>query len=59
MVIKKGMSKISLFVEIDNTHAIKAYEKFGFKKVDESVFPKKYEKYNLMGFFKMIKELDI
>jgi ribosomal protein S18 acetylase RimI-like enzyme len=57
MAMEKGLNKLSLYVEIDNSNAKRVYEKFGFQEVNKAVFPKKYNKYNLFGFFKMIKEI--
>ena len=57
MAIEKGLYKLSLNVEIDNSHAKRVYEKFGFQEVKKVVLPKKYNKYNLFGFYKMIKEI--
>lgn len=52
---EKGYTKLSLFVETDNEHAKKVYEKYGFVVEKEALFPKKYEKYGLLGFYKMVK----
>jgi ribosomal protein S18 acetylase RimI-like enzyme len=57
MAKEKGLDKLSLVVETDNHHAIRVYKKFGFQEVEEVVLPEKYNKYNLFGFYKMIKEL--
>ena len=57
IAIEKGLKKLSLYVEIDNSHAKSVYEKFGFYEVDKVVFPKRYNKHNLFGFYKMIKEI--
>ena len=57
MAIEKGLNKLSLVVEIDNSRAKRVYEKFGFQEVKKVVLPKKYNKYNLFGFYKMIKEI--
>lgn len=54
-VLEKGMKKLSLYVEIDNIHAKSIYEKYGFKEVGRSAFPAKYQKFNLLGFHKMVK----
>jgi ribosomal protein S18 acetylase RimI-like enzyme len=57
MAMEKGLNKLSLYVEIDNSNAKRVYEKFGFLEANKAVFPKKYNKYNLLGFIKMIKEI--
>lgn len=54
---EKGFTKVSLYVEIDNDVAYKVYNKYGFKEKEKAVFPKKYNKYGLYGFCKMIKEI--
>ena len=48
------LEKLSLYVEVDNTNAIRIYEKFGFTKVRESILPQKYNQFNLYGFYKII-----
>lgn len=53
----KSLSKLSLYVEINNPDAKKVYERFGFKEVKKVVLPKKYHKHNLFGFYKMVKEI--
>lgn len=55
--LERGLNKLSLIVEIDNSRAIKVYEKFGFQVVERVILPKEYNKYNLFGFDKMIKEM--
>jgi len=55
IALEKGLSKLSLYVEIDNSYAIRVYEKFGFHEVKKVVLPEKYNKYNLFGFYKMSK----
>ena len=55
IAVEKGLNKLSLYVEIDNLHAKRIYEKFGFQEVKKVVLPKAYNKYNLFGFYKMIK----
>ena len=52
---EKGLAKLSLYTEIDNDRAIGVYEKFGFKKDKKAVFPKKYHRHNIIGFYKMVK----
>ena len=55
MAMKKGLYKLSLNVETDNSHAKSVYEKFGFHEVKKVVLPEKFNKHNLFGFYKMIK----
>ena len=55
MAIEKGLNKLSLYVETDNLHAKRVYEKRGFKEVKKAVLPESYNKYNLYGFYKMVK----
>lgn len=55
--LENEIKKLSLFVEIDNIHAIQVYEKLGYKKIDSIELPKKYNEYGLIGFIKMVKEL--
>lgn len=50
-------AKLSLLVELENANARKLYEKHGFKKTRTVVFPKRYQKYQISGFHKMIREL--
>ncbi|HEY42160.1 MAG TPA: GNAT family N-acetyltransferase [Dehalococcoidia bacterium] len=57
MAAAKGLRKLSLYVEIDNHHAKKVYEKRGFQEVKKVILPDRYNKYNLYGSYKMIKEL--
>jgi len=57
LAIKKGLHNLSLYVEIDNSIAKKVYEKYGFQEVEKAVFPVKYNKHNLFGFYKMIKRI--
>lgn len=57
IAVKKGMNYLSLYVEIDNDIAIKFYKKYGFKEEKKAVFPKRYNKYTLFGFYKLIKSL--
>ena len=57
IAIEKGLNKLSLYVETDNLHAKRVYEKRGFKEVKKAVLPESYNKYNLYGFYKMLKEI--
>ena len=57
IALEKGLSKLSLYVEIDNSHAIRVYEKFGFHEVEKLMLPEKYNKYNLYGFYKVMKRI--
>ena len=58
MAIGKSLSKLSLYVEIDNSRARRVYEKFGFQEVKKVVLPEKYNKHNLFGFYKLIKNIE-
>jgi len=55
---EKGFNKLSLAVEFYNKDAKKIYEKFGFKETAKVEFPKKYHKYSIDGFYKMVKILN-
>ena len=55
MAMEKGLDKLSLYVETDNSHAKRVYEKLGFQEVKKVILPKRYNKHNLFGFYKMIK----
>ena len=57
MAIEIGLNKLSLYVETDNLHAKRVYEKRGFQEVKKTVLPESYNKYNLYGFYKMVKEI--
>lgn len=37
--VEKGLKKLSLYVETDNAHAKRVYEKFGFKEVKKVILP--------------------
>lgn len=52
-----NLEKLSLYVELDNSNAIRIYEKCGFIKEKESILPKKYNRHNLFGFYKMVKTI--
>jgi ribosomal protein S18 acetylase RimI-like enzyme len=58
MAIEKGLNKLSLYVETDNLHAKRVYEKRGFKEVQKAVLPESYNKCNLYGYYKMVKEIN-
>jgi ribosomal protein S18 acetylase RimI-like enzyme len=58
LAISEGYKKLSLAVEFYNTNAKRVYEKFGFRIVQTIKFPRKYHKFGLHGFYKMIKELN-
>ena len=58
MAKENGLDKLSLVVETDNPQAMRVYEKFGFQEVEKVVLPKRYNKYNLFGFYKMVKEIE-
>lgn len=53
----KGLNKITLFVELDNNNAQRVYERSGFTVESKTVFPKKYNRHGLYGFYKMVKEI--
>lgn len=55
--LERGLNRLSLVVEFDNSRAIRVYEKFGFQVVERVILPKEYNKHNLFGFDKMIKEM--
>jgi ribosomal protein S18 acetylase RimI-like enzyme len=55
MAVENGLPKLSLFAELDNSRAIRAYEKFGFQEVKKVVLPKRYNKHDIFGFYKMVK----
>lgn len=57
MALEKGLQTLSLYVEIDNAHAKRVYEKFGFREVDKIVLPKTYHTHHLFGFHKFIKRI--
>lgn len=57
--IEKGLNKISLYLEIDNFIAKDVYLKYGFTEESKVILPKRYNKHNLFGFYKMVKALDI
>ena len=57
MAIEQDLDKLSIYLEIENVNAKKFYEKLGFHEVNKAVFPKKYNKYNLFGLFKMVKKI--
>jgi ribosomal protein S18 acetylase RimI-like enzyme len=58
IAIDKGLNKLSLYVETDNLHAKRVYEQRGFKEVQKAVLPESYNKCNLYGFYKMVKEIN-
>lgn len=53
----RGFNKLTISVESDNIRAREIYNKFGFIKKKEVVLPKRFNKYNLTGFIKMVKEI--
>ena len=59
IAVGKGLSKLSLYVETDNSHARRVYEKFGFQEVKKVVLPERYKKHNLFGFYKLIKNIEV
>lgn len=52
---ERGYNKLSLFVETYNDKAKKLYERFGFHEEQKKLFPKRYERFGLTGFYKMVK----
>ena len=55
---EKKIKTLSICVTVNNDKAFKIYEKFGFKEVERITFPKRYEKYDMHGFKKMVKILE-
>lgn len=55
---ENDLKKLSLYVETDNLNAIGFYENFGFTSKKESLLPQSYHKHNLVGFIKMVKEIE-
>lgn len=55
---EEGYRKLSLAVEFKNRDAKRIYERFGFCQTDQVELPKKYMKYSLDGFYKMVKVLE-
>jgi ribosomal protein S18 acetylase RimI-like enzyme len=55
---EKGFNKLSLAVEFYNKEAKRIYEKFGFIEEKKIEFPKKYHKFHIEGFYKMVKVLN-
>lgn len=58
IAVKRGFKKMSLFLEIDKPVAKEVYRRYGFIEEGEVVLPKRYEKYKMFGFYKMVKVLD-
>lgn len=52
-----GYRKMSLLVEVNNRHARHVYDAFGFSTVRELMLPQRYNRYGLIGFYKVVKEL--
>ncbi|NLU41346.1 MAG: GNAT family N-acetyltransferase [Firmicutes bacterium] len=57
IAVEKGLGRLTLVVEIDNSHARRVYEKFGFMEVKRIDFPSRYHKYGLFGYYKMVKDV--
>jgi ribosomal protein S18 acetylase RimI-like enzyme len=57
IAVEKGLDKLTLVVEIDNSRARRVYEKFGFREVERVDFPSRYHRYGLLGYYKMVKDL--
>lgn len=53
----KGYQKLSLLVETYNHHAKQIYEAFGFEEINRVNFPKRYYKFGIEGYYKMVKRL--
>jgi ribosomal protein S18 acetylase RimI-like enzyme len=51
----KGFKKLSLAVEFYNVGAKRLYERFGFVEAKKVTFPKRYHRYGIDGFYKMVK----
>ncbi len=58
IAIEKGLKKLCLFLDIDNNIAKEVYQKYGFTQESKVVLPKRYNKHNLFGYYKMVKVLD-
>ncbi|MCP4178775.1 MAG: GNAT family N-acetyltransferase [bacterium] len=52
-----GLTKLSLFVDINNPEAKKLYEKIHFHEVEKITLPPKYNKWNISGSYKMVKSI--
>ncbi len=52
-----GYTKMSLFVDIGNDSVKYLYEKNGYKVECIKRFPRSYHKHNLLGFYKMVKDI--
>ena len=57
IAVENGLGKLALYVETDNNHAKRIYERYGFRESKRVLLPEKYHKYNLYGFYKMVKEI--
>ena len=57
IAVEKGLKKLSLYLEIDNTLAKDVYLRYGFTEEKKVVLSKRYNKHNLFGFYKMVKVL--
>jgi len=55
---EKQYTKLSLLVELDNPHAKRIYEKFGFVETARFELPEKYHKFSIEGVYKMVKILE-
>lgn len=53
----KGIKKLSLYVEVNNDVALKVYKRYGFTEEKKAIFKKKYNKFGLYGFSKMVKDI--
>lgn len=52
---EQGIKKLSLCVTVKNKRAYKIYKEFGFKEEQTIMFPKRYERFDMYGFIKMVK----
>lgn len=54
---EQQLPKVSLFVEIQNEHAVMVYKKYGFRITTTQQFKRKYRKHKLYGVHKMVAEI--
>jgi ribosomal protein S18 acetylase RimI-like enzyme len=54
---ESGFTKLSLYVELDNSEALAFYRSFGFQEGPPHPFPESYRRFGLHGFRKMSKDL--
>lgn len=58
IAVENGLKKLSLYLEIDNSIAKNLYLRYGFTEESKIILPKRYNKHNLFGFYKMVKVLE-